>query len=313
VGQSSRILYADDASFERDGELTRAALMRDGVYIEERQFFRRGGEAFWVQLAGRCVNGRDPDAVIWTLLDITARRRAEDDTRAALAREKELNDLRSRFVSMTSHEFRTPLAAILSSAELLRDFSDRMPAEERAELFESIAVGVKRMAGMLDRVLLIGQVEADMLEFRPEPTDLVALCGEIVEEARALRGAEGCEIVTQFNVPAADSAFDPKLLRHILGNLLSNAIKYSPRPARVSLRSSVHLGRTVFEVENQGIGIPPGEIQHLFQSFQRASNVGAIPGTGLGLAIVKKCVDLHGGTIQVESEPGGSTRFAVTL
>jgi PAS domain S-box-containing protein len=314
VGNSSRILYRDDATFEADGRLTRAALVKDGVYVDERRFYRRNGEGFWVQLAGRCVHDRNPDAgVIWTLLDITGRRQAEDNIRAALEREKELNDLRSRFVSMTSHEFRTPLAAILSAAELLRDFSERMPAADRAEVLESIGAAVKRMAGMLDRVLLIGQVEAEMLEFKPAPTDVAALCSAIAEDARALQGASGCELLTRFGGQPPGALFDAKLLRHILGNLLSNAIKYATPASAVTFSSSVQAGRMVFEVENQGIGIPAAEIPHLFQSFQRASNVGDIPGSGLGLAIVRKCIELHGGEVEVRSDPGRSTRFTVTL
>jgi PAS domain S-box-containing protein len=314
VGKSSRLLYADDATYESDGKETRAKLVRDGVYIDERQFWRRNGETLWVQLAGRCVNDRNPDAgVIWTLLDITERRKAEDNIRAALEREKELNDLRSRFVSMTSHEFRTPLAAILSAAELLRDYSDRMPPDEKVEILESIGAGVQRMARMLDRVLLIGQVEAQMLEFRPGPTDLLALCHAIVEEARVLQPKSDCKVVTRFPPSPPPGLFDAKLLRHILGNLLSNAIKYSPNGGQVAFRISIQADCTVFEVEDQGIGIPPDEMPHLFESFHRASNVGDIPGTGLGLAIVKNSVELHGGKIAVRSEPGRSTCFTVTL
>lgn len=314
VGNSSRMLYGDDATFEADGKVTREALLRDGVYVDERQFFRRNGESLWVQLAGRCVQNRNPSAgVIWTLLDITERRRAEDNIRAALARERELNDLRSRFVSMTSHEFRTPLAAILSASELVRDYSDRMPAHERAEILGSIGTSVQRMARMLDRVLLIGQVEAEMLECKPGQTDVLALCHEIVEEARAQQPATGCEIVTHFEALPSAGLFDAKLLRHILGNLLSNAIKYSPRGGRVTFRASSQAGQTVFAVEDHGIGIPPEEMSHLFESFHRASNVGNIQGTGLGLAIVKKSVELHGGRIDVQSEPGRRTCFTVTL
>jgi PAS domain S-box-containing protein len=314
VGQSSRILYRDDATFEADGRLTRAALVRDGAYVDERSFLRRNGESFWVHLAGRCVHGRDPDAgVIWTLLDITARRQAEDNIRAALAREKELNDLRSGFVAMTSHEFRTPLAAILSAAELLRDFNERMPAADRAEVLENIGAGVKRMTGMLDRMLLIGQVEAEMLEFKPAPADLAALCEAIAGEALASRGTTGCRLATRFGGQPEGALFDAQLLRHILGNLLSNAMKYATPGSQVSFTSAPREGRMVFEVENQGIGIPAAEIPHLFQSFHRASNVGNIPGSGLGLAIVRKCVELHGGAIEVASDPGRATRFTVTL
>ena len=314
VGCSSRILYADDETFEADGRRTREVLERDSVYVDERQFRRRNGETLWVQLAGRCVTDRKPAiGVIWTLLDITERRRAEDNIRAALEREKELNDLRSRFVSMTSHEFRTPLAAILSASELLRDYSERMPAAEKAEMLESIGAGVQRMARMLDRVLLIGQVEAGMLEFRPGEIDLRSLCETIAEEARVLQPKTNCSIVTDFCPLPVSAVFDAKLLRHMLGNLLSNGVKYSPMGGEVVFRISRQGKQTVFEVENRGIGIPADEIPHLFESFHRASNVGDIPGTGLGLAIVKNAVKLHGGTISVKSEPGGSTCFTIVL
>ena len=313
VGRSTRLFYADGETFETHGRETVAALIRDGVYVEERRLLRRDGETLWVQLAGRCVSANNPAAgVIWTLLDITERRRAEDNIRAALQREKELNDLRSRFVSMTSHEFRTPLAAILSAAELLREYSDRMPESEKAEILESIGAGVHRMTRMLDRVLLIGQVDAQMLEFRPQQIDLPALCHAIVDEAR-LQSKGACTVETRFSPSVANGLFDAKLLRHIFGNLLSNAIQYSPRGGQVAFTISDRAGRTVFEVEDQGIGIPAEEMAHLFESFHRASNVGDIPGTGLGMAIVKTAVELHGGSIEVQSDPGRSTLFVVTL
>jgi signal transduction histidine kinase len=143
--------------------------------------------------------------------------------------------------------------------------------------------------------------------------DLFALCHAIVEEARALQPATDCKVVTHFEASPPPGLFDAKLLRHILGNLLSNAIKYSPAAASVAFAPFTPAGQTVFEVEDQGIGIPPEEMPHLFESFHRASNVGDIQGTGLGLAIVKKSVELHGGKIAVRSEPGRSTCFTVTL
>jgi len=314
VGHSTRALYPDDESFERDGRETREILIRDNVYVQERRFMRPTGEALWVQLAGRCVNAHNPAAgVIWTLLDITERKRAEDNIRAALEREKELNDLRSRFVSMTSHEFRTPLAAILSAAELLRDYSERLPAAEKGEILEKINGGAQRMARMLDRVLLIGQVEAEMLEFNPRPVDLSSVCHAIVEETRGLQPEANCKVVTRFSPQPTTGLFDEKLLHHILGNLLSNAIKYSPHVGVVTFSISSRDGKTVFEVEDQGLGIPPDEMDHLFEPFHRASNVADIQGTGLGLAIVKKSVELHGGTIAVSSEPGIRTCFTITL
>jgi PAS domain S-box-containing protein len=314
VGQSTRVLYNDDETHRREGAATREVLEREGTYYRERQLVRKGGDTIWVQLAGRCVYGRDPDAgVIWTLLDITERRRAEDDIREALRKQRELNDLRSRFVAMTSHEFRTPLAAILSSAELLRHYGDRMDGAEKDEVLQSIEGGVQRMTAMLDRVLLIGKTDAQMLEFKPDDIDLASLCAKLAEEAAPASQAGGCRIVTDFASARRKGLFDEKLLRHAIGNLLSNAVKYSPGGGEVRFTVSDRGDRVEFSVADQGMGIPPQEIPHLFSAFHRASNVGDIQGTGLGLMIVKKSVELHGGQIEVQSELGKGTRFTVLI
>ncbi len=314
TGRSSRMFYPDDETYAREGAVTLEHLRRDGFYTTERRMVRSNGETLWVQLAGRCVFGKNPDAgAIWTFLDITDRKRAEDDVREALARQKELNELRSRFVSMTSHEFRTPLATILSSAELIKYYGDRMPAEEKLEILQSIEAGVQRMTRMLDRMLLIGKADAQMLEFRPQPIDLRALCAQCVDEARQQQAERPGDVVYDYASARDTGAFDEKLLRHVFGNLLSNAVKYSPDGGSVVLRVSDQGERWLFEVSDQGIGIPAHEIGHLFESFHRASNVGSIQGTGLGLAIVKKAVEVHGGSIEVSSALGQGTRFTVLL
>jgi signal transduction histidine kinase len=214
---------------------------------------------------------------------------------------------------MTSHEFRTPLATILSSAELLKYYGDRLPAEEKTAVIQSIESSVQRMTHMLDRVLLIGKVEAYMLEFNPEKIDLVALCHSLVEETRTQLPDSVCTVRTTIADGIGWGYYDEKLLGHIFGNLLSNAIKYSPNGGEVVFDVYRQGQETVFEVSDQGIGIPSEEIAHLFESFHRSSNVGNIQGTGLGLAIVKNSVDLHGGRIEVHSELGKGTRFRVTL
>ncbi|APW37216.1 hypothetical protein RD110_08390 [Rhodoferax koreense] len=313
-GQPSRVFYKDEETYVTEGRRTLEALLRDGHHTTERELVRRNGETFWVQLAGRCVVDRNPDAgVIWTLLDITDRRKAEDDIRAALARQKELNELRSRFVSMTSHEFRTPLATILSSAELIQHYADRMPEAEKQEVLRSIETGVHRMTRMLDRMLLIGKADAQLLDFLPQALDLRLLCQRCIDEARRQHAEAASEIVLAYEARAVPGVFDEKLLHHIFSNLLSNAVKYSPDGGEVRFRVSEDGANTVFEVIDQGIGIPAQELPHLFESFHRASNVGRIQGTGLGLAIVKKAVERHGGTVSVRSAPGQGTHFTVTL
>jgi signal transduction histidine kinase len=269
-------------------------------------------------LAGRCVMENNPEGgVIWTMLDVTERRQAEEDIRAALQRQTELNALRSRFVAMTSHEFRTPLATILSSAELLRYYSDRMRVSERMETLENIESAVHRMTRMLERVLLIGKSDADMLEFSPGAVDLDALCRTLLGEVTSQQPGAAQRTRYRFEVREPVGLYDENLLRHIFSNLLSNAFKYSPHGQEVCFHVREEGSSVVFDDIDQGIGIPANEVAHLFESFHRASNVGNIPGTGLGLSIVKKSVELHRGTIEVTSrvgdEPGHGTHFVVRL
>ncbi|MBC7917362.1 MAG: PAS domain S-box protein [Rhodoferax sp.] len=314
IGQSSVHMHPDPALWEAYGVVQRAALAEHGTFSHQRQLKRSNGELFWVQMAGRCVRDRDPDSgVIWTFLDITDRIQAEQKTLEALEQQKELNELRSRFVAMTSHEFRTPLATILSSAELLKYYSERMPAAEKVEVIQTIENSVHRMTRMLDRVLLLGKADAQMLEFRPGELDLLALCNSVVEEVRNQHPDTRCDIVFAFDDTCRSGQYDDKLLRHIFANLLSNAVKYSPNGGVVRFTVAPSGGRVQFTVSDEGIGIPAEEIPHLFESFHRASNVGDIQGTGLGLAIVKNSVELHGGTIDVYSVAGEGTRFVVEL
>lgn len=314
IGQASDYIHRDQEAWERFGVEARAALIATGSYTCELQLRRRNGELFWVEMGGSCVRAKDPDSgVIWTFLDITGRKKSDAEMREALEQQKALNELRSRFVAMTSHEFRTPLAAILSAEELLRHYGDRLPAEERRETLDSIAAGVQRMSRMLDRVLLLGRADAQMLEFRPLQVDLRSLCPRLVDEARVQHPEATSTVVCEVAPELSPGAYDEKLLRHIFGNLLSNAIKYSPRGGSVRFQVRPEGEDTVFRVRDQGIGIPPDEIGHLFQSFHRASNVGDIQGTGLGLAIVKNAVDRHGGSIVVDSRLGAGTTFTVRI
>ncbi len=246
------------------------------------------------------------------ITDVSERKRLEEDLLETLAREKELSEIKSRFVSMTSHEFRTPLAAILSSTELLADYGERLPVDEKQELTDMIKASVMRMTHMLDDILLIGRADAGRLEFSPQPLDLRAFCARILDEVG--KGNEGRhQMILRHRGTVRPVNVDEKLLRHILINLVGNAAKYSPTGGLVELTATCGESDLQLEVADQGMGIPREDLPGLFETFHRGSNVGNIPGTGLGLAIVKKAVDLHGGTISVETQLGKGTRFTVTL
>ena len=279
----------------------------------ELRLARPDGVTQWLEVGDATIPWDGGQAVLTFFQDLTERKKAESETHAAMRRQQDLNDLRSRFVAMTSHEFRTPLAIILSSHDLLNDYGDKMPAADKQMVMQSIASGVRRMELMLDRVLLLGKAEAGMLEFNPLPGDLVALCRTLELEAMALLPDSQCTLACDISVDVGSFCYDEKLLRHIFGNLLSNAIKYSPNGGVVRFAVYRAGNQMVFEVSDQGIGIPADELANLFESFHRAHNVGDIQGTGLGLAIVKNSVDLHAGTITVHSEIGKGTRFTVTI
>jgi PAS domain S-box-containing protein len=313
VGQSSLMHFDSRESWEAFGTEAYSVLAAGRTYVTERLMKRRDGSRFWCEVTGNAVDPNDlTRGSIWINVDVTERKRAEEEVRRALEKEKELNELKSRFVAMTSHEFRTPLATILSSAELLEHYGARLPPEEQKDLFQSVRAAVERMTKMLDNVLIIGRAEAQMLEFKPAPTDLPGFCEGLAEEMRLAAGAAH-RLEYSYEGARQPVSIDEKLLRHVLVNLISNAIKYSPQGGPVEFRVRLRNGEATFEVADRGIGIPPEDQPRLFETFHRARNVGNIAGTGLGLAIVRKSLDLHGGTIRFESAPGRGTRFHVAI
>lgn len=229
----------------------------------------------------------------------------------ALSNERELGDLKSNFVSMVSHEFRTPLGVIGSSAQILDRYFTRLSEEDRREHLDNVTSGVHRMARMLEDVLVLSRVDSGRMDFRPESLELGELCRRVVDEMRSLHGGS----VVLSIAPDAEqcSHADENLLRHILTNLLINAHKYSPPGAPVQLTVAREKFDAVFTIRDEGIGIPQSDQARLFEAFHRGSNVGQVAGTGLGLVIVRRCSEIHGGTVSVASSEGAGAIFTVRL
>ena len=252
------------------------------------------------------------DEVISIVRDITQRKRAEQEVYSALAKEKQLSELKTRFVTTTSHEFRTPLSTILSSTELLEHYSQQWPEEKKTQHFRRIQTAVQRMTELLNDILTFERSEAAKEEFRPVMLDLESFCQDLVSEMQLGAGQRHNLSFTSHNRPF-DCYLDPKLLHQILGNLLSNAIKYSPLDSNIELALTYQPDKLIFTLKDQGIGIPITDQPQLFTAFHRGGNVGSISGTGLGLAIVKKGVELHQGEISFKSFQGSGTTFNVIL
>ncbi|WP_198161120.1 PAS domain S-box protein [Anabaena sp. CA = ATCC 33047] len=284
-----------------------------GEYKLEYRFLHQDGTYRWLYDQGKVVrdNLGNPIEFVGYTADITERKQLEEEIKVALEKEKELSELKSRFVAMTSHEFRTPLSTILSSSELLEHYRHRWTEEKQQTHLHRIQAAVKRMTEMLNDVLVIGKAEAGKLEFTPRQLDLVDYCRHVVEEI------PGNLIHERVNFVSDRQSFicymDDKLLSHILSNLLSNAIKYSSANSQIKFYLNCSHEQVIFKIQDSGIGIPPEDLPHLFETFHRAKNVGNIVGTGLGLAIVKKCVDIYQGEIFVKSTLGVGTVFTVHL
>ncbi|HEY3499338.1 MAG TPA: DAHL domain-containing protein [Polyangiaceae bacterium] len=226
-------------------------------------------------------------------------------------KERQLGELKSRFVSMTSHEFRTPLAAIASSAELLQSYGERWDAERRSDHLSRIRSAAGSMTRMLEDILVIGRAEAGVLKAAPAPLQLDAFCKNLVESLG--HASERSHAIDYRCTGDPVVVLDERLLSHVLGNLLSNALKYSPAGSAVLFEAEAKDGGCRFVIADHGIGIPREDQKRLFTSFYRASNVGQLKGSGLGLAVVKRSLDVQNGTIDVQSDVGHGARFEVMI
>jgi signal transduction histidine kinase len=213
---------------------------------------------------------------------------------------------------MVSHEFRTPLGIIQSSAELLRDFYNRMESVERDEQLDSIFRNTRRMGGMMEDILVLSRLDAGRLEFQPTSLDLNSFCQRVVDEVSSATNRR-CPIELTLNPVPREAQADERLLGHIFTNLLSNAVKYSEPGATVHVALERKGPEAVVTVRDRGVGISAEDQQKLFTAFHRGANVGSRPGTGLGLMLVKRCTELHGGKVRVSSEIGEGTTVVVTL
>lgn len=236
----------------------------------------------------------------------------KEELNEALSHEKELNQLKSRFVSIVSHEFRNPLNSISGTAQILEAYGGNLSSEKKADILKQLQRNVTKMVALLDDVLIISRKDMGKLPFSPALLQLEVFCRGLISEVQtAFDRQQQINLVYRAGTEAFN--LDHKLLHHILTNLLANACKYSPKDSTIDFEVSSQASEIVFEISDRGIGIPPQDIPKLFDTFYRASNSDDFSGTGLGLAIAKSYVEIHQGTISVESELNVGTTFTVTI
>ncbi|MFH0867299.1 MAG: tetratricopeptide repeat-containing sensor histidine kinase [Bacteroidota bacterium] len=238
--------------------------------------------------------------------------RAYRAKRKNLQKEMELNKLKSQFVSTVTHEFRTPISGIKSSAQLLEKYYETWSSDERTTFFSQIDDALDQMKVMLEKVTVIEKDQSGKISFHPKKTHLETYCKQLVSETQALFENE-IRINIDVKSEIGEVLADKELLRHMIINLLSNAVKYSPADAAADFIIDKDKDKIIFTIADYGIGIPEEDLKHIYEQFHRGSNVEDIKGTGLGMSIVKRCVDIHKGMIDIKSETGKGTTVTVII
>lgn len=279
----------------------------------ELRILAKGGEPKWVLISGAPLYDDDGNVVgsMGIHHDITLTKQAENELRKTLQKEAELNQLKTRFITLTSHEFRTPLTTIQTSAELLKMATEnpgRDSAEKSQRYINRITQEVSRLTNLMNDILVLGRIEAGRIAMNARPTDLVRLTRDLLDAGHFLQSDPRSLQLSVVGNPVLVEV-DSTLITHIYQNLFSNALKYSPGQADPVVTLEYFDDRCRISVRDYGMGIPERDMNNLFQAFYRASNVENIQGTGLGLTIVKQFVELHGGKLFVETAENSGSCF----
>lgn len=308
----------------------------------EIRFLRKEGQIIWVEIHAHStlINDGAVTGLSGIIQDITKRRQAEalekekirlegeilererneKMIRRTLEKEKSLGEIKSHIINTISHEFRTPLTIIRGSTELLKHYEQKLSEAKKIKHLQQIEESVNHMTTLLNDVITIGQAETGKLQFSPSQIDVQATTWEIVQELKhhfeSQMGRDGGIVPAIIFTNQGDETqaiLDRKLVRQILTNIVSNAVKYSTQGGEIRFELVCQPGQAIFRIQDQGIGIPPEDLNQVFDNFYRGSNIGTIKGTGLGLAIAKKCVELLEGQITLKSEVGVGTVVTVIL
>jgi PAS domain S-box-containing protein len=305
---------------------------------------RKDGSEFPVEVSLSSFTTSDGQYFMSFIIDITERKRQEDEIKAlnaelehrvaerteelaqaikklaeskqevirALETEKELNELKSRFITTASHEFRTPLTTILSSVALIDEYTKAEDHEKRVKNTKRIRSAVNNLTQILNDFLSLSKLEEGVVRNQPEVLNLKEMMSERMEEMKAVL-KKNQQFTYRHDGNSEQVKLDPQLLKNVLLNLLSNAIKYSPEGSTIYLLTSCTPEKTTISIADEGIGIPEADQPLLFERFFRAQNAGAVQGTGLGLNIVKKYIELMGGSIAFKSLLNKGTTFTIVF
>lgn len=298
------------SGIETRNEILTTAREHGKFKVVETQVHPKGRTPLWVSLSMQQIQIGEEDCLLTALLDMTSHKEAEETMKQALESEIELSKLKTNFVTLASHEFRTPLTTILSSAFLVDNYIGGDKNEKVHKHLLRIKSAVNLLTSILDEFLSITKIEEGRIEAKIETVNLKEMIESLCRNFMVL--AKPNQRILYSHVGKEEISSDPVLLGNIMNNLLSNAIKYSDDSGVIVISSEVN-SMIHLSVKDRGIGISPQDQEHLFERFFRASNTGNVQGTGLGLHIMKHYVEMLNGTIEVISEPGKGSEFKISL
>jgi PAS domain S-box-containing protein len=306
-------VHPDDR--ERNQKLFEPLIQRKKEYCRHTvRYLTKGGGFRFIEVYARLTLDKNNNIIgtSGTLYDVTERLKAEDDIKLTLEKQKELNELKSRFISTVSHEFRTPLTSILASADLLQRYLDKWDNDKKTKTLNRIQDSVDHMNSMINDVLTLNKSESGAVVYNPVTTDIVKVCRTIFEEIK-ITASNKHIFVFETTHDEITGSFDEKLFRQLLQNLLSNAVKYSPDGGEIRVLIQFDDIEVTITVSDQGVGITPEDQEKLFSPFFRGANIGNIPGTGLGLSIFKKALEMQKGHLTFSSYLNKGTTFKFSI
>jgi signal transduction histidine kinase len=256
-------------------------------YNAEFRMIAKDGSLKWILDRGLVIRrdaAQRPLRMVGSHTDITFEKNHQKNLADMLERQQQLTAMKTRFISVTSHEFRTPMSAAMTASELLVKHAAKIAPQKQSELLTRITISLQRMSELLDEILTLNRIDEGQFEVRLATIDLVLLCQATIEEIKMVdQHKHAFELCGPASVPAM---LDTNVIHHILTNLLSNAVRYSPEGTKIITRIETGDAQIRLTIEDQGIGIPAADLHRIFEPFERGSNIGQIKGTGLGLSIV---------------------------
>ncbi|MBL8697030.1 MAG: PAS-domain containing protein [Alphaproteobacteria bacterium] len=314
LGKTPRAAYMSDRTPAESFSRIAKALNSGQRVRAEIMIRREGGGDIWVELDAAPIFSADGalESIVGLHTDIAERKRHQAELERALAAAREVNDQQRRFISIASHEFRTPLAVIDGAVQrIAAKLGEAAVDEYVSRRLQRIRAAIGRMTGMIELMLSSARLDEGKLRLETGAIDLTDLVREVCRRQRHI--SPQFTIATEGVEEGLRIEGDRRLLEQVFTNLLSNAVKYSGASRRIEVAAGMQSGTVEISVRDFGIGISPQDLTHMFTRFFRASTATGIPGTGIGLHFAKELVLLHGGTIDVTSEPGQGTTFRIRL